>query len=389
VIDVAELIARYSPAEHAARADAYFERLESTDHLRRKPFASIEEAPLLARALSVLIPHLHLFPGARVLDFGAGTCWSSIILGYLGCDVVALDVSAAALAIGASIKADDPIARNLPIAFERWDGAALGLPDESIDRIVCIDAFHHVADQRATLAEMFRVMKPGAVAAFHEVGPRHSRGVLSQFEMANFGVIENDIDVRAIERTAKRIGFRSMRAAYFQTGAMLVRVGRFERWLAGWWWPWEVVRFLYTIARELDNRRVFFLIKGAPPRRRRRAFIGRLRVDATISGDRIAVRFDAKNLGRAVWNASGSSDIVNLGVHLRSDAGETIALDYARIAVSQGAVPPGSSVSGAGEIALPGLTSFELVFDLVCEGKLWFESAGGRPVSIRFSKPNA
>lgn len=41
-----------------------------------------------------------LFPGVRILDFGAGTCWMSRLLAMLGCNVTAVDVSRKALEVG-------------------------------------------------------------------------------------------------------------------------------------------------------------------------------------------------------------------------------------------------------------------------------------------------
>ena len=39
---------------------------------------------------------------------------------------------------------------------------------ESYDRIIMVDAFHHVADQSATAAELFRMLKPGGRIVIEE-----------------------------------------------------------------------------------------------------------------------------------------------------------------------------------------------------------------------------
>ena len=109
-IDFRDVVARYSFAEHAARADHYFAALDLSSPVARKPFASPHEAAELCVGVAALLPDLLLFPGARVLDFGAGTCWMSRLLAMLGCHVTAVDVSRKALALGEALIRGDALA---------------------------------------------------------------------------------------------------------------------------------------------------------------------------------------------------------------------------------------------------------------------------------------
>ncbi len=45
---------------------------------------------------------------------------------------------------------------------------ALPFPDEAFDRVVIVDALHHVADQAATAREMWRVLRPGGRIVIQE-----------------------------------------------------------------------------------------------------------------------------------------------------------------------------------------------------------------------------
>ncbi|RME87179.1 MAG: methyltransferase domain-containing protein [Anaerolineae bacterium] len=45
---------------------------------------------------------------------------------------------------------------------------ALPFPDESFDRVVIVDALHHVADQAATAGEMWRVLRSGGRIVIQE-----------------------------------------------------------------------------------------------------------------------------------------------------------------------------------------------------------------------------
>src|SRR3954469_4562163 len=99
-LDVKKLIESMTPQEHILCADAYFGSIANDAPQLRKPFDSPTETPNVLRDLSIVLHGLKLFYGARVVDFGAGTCWLSKAFAYLGCDTIALDVSRAALALG-------------------------------------------------------------------------------------------------------------------------------------------------------------------------------------------------------------------------------------------------------------------------------------------------
>ena len=194
-IDVRDLIARYDAARHVELADAYFEPRMDNIALRRKPFIVANEMIHILTAFAHVVDGLRLFPQLRLLDFGAGTAWSSRYLASLGCQVTAIDVSKNALQIGRSIHQEDPMTRDLPIEFRVSDGRSIPVADKSFDRILSFDAFHHVADQKTVLAEFSRVLRDDGVAAFAEPSPYHSLAPSSQFEMQTYDVIENDIRV--------------------------------------------------------------------------------------------------------------------------------------------------------------------------------------------------
>ena len=84
-IDVRDLIARYDAARHVELADAYFEPRMDNIALRRKPFIVANEMIHILTAFAHVVDGLRLFPQLRLLDFGAGTAWSSRYLASLGC----------------------------------------------------------------------------------------------------------------------------------------------------------------------------------------------------------------------------------------------------------------------------------------------------------------
>ena len=89
--------------------------------------------------------------GERIADFGCGQSLFHDALRSHSPPPTFLDISRSALltiAYGERVRAD---LRRLPFA------------DASYDRILCIGVIHHLPDARAALAEIARVMRPGAL----------------------------------------------------------------------------------------------------------------------------------------------------------------------------------------------------------------------------------
>ena len=261
-ISVADIMARFTAAEHLARADAYFVREDEEASLFRRPFQSPADSPTRLAGMSTVLQLLALPPGARVLDFGCGTGWLARCMATMGAEVVATDVSPKVLELARRFLMRDPLADELRVEFRRFDGVRLPVEDASMDRVVSFDAFHHVLDQAATLAEMARVLKPGGIAVFHEPGPEHSGTPDAQYEMRHFTVIENDIDVHAIWRMAQNCGFTDIRLALPALESQIVRLGDFDRIVRGRPSMPDLRAAMQNIFDYSYNLRIFALYKG-------------------------------------------------------------------------------------------------------------------------------
>ena len=158
-------------------ADGYFRSvLAAPDPLLAKPLATASEAVEVLSNFAQVLALLEAAPGDRVLDFGVGSCWTSRFLVQLGYEVVAVDVSSAALELGRQLFSRLPVIGPRPApTFLLFDGHRFLLDDVSVDRIVVVDSFHHVPNPEVVLAEMGRVLRNGGRAVFHESGPNHSR----------------------------------------------------------------------------------------------------------------------------------------------------------------------------------------------------------------------
>lgn len=260
LVDVKELINEFSVEELCRNAENYFARIKDSENLLAKPFANSNDAQHLLVEISHLIRGLKLYPYMTILDFGSGTCWASIILNQMDYSVISLDVSLTSLKIGEELKKRYPtFGKKPPHKFMHFNGRKIDLPDESIDRIFGLDAFHHVPNQLEVLSEMARVLKKGGIAGFSEPGPNHSKQPQSQFEVRHFKVVENDILLDDILEKAKKVGFTGMRVCISSTYPLIVPLNEFNNFLHD---KKQIKAYLAMTDNRMRNFPTFFLYKG-------------------------------------------------------------------------------------------------------------------------------
>ncbi len=233
LIDAEALLASTSVEDLAARADELVRSMEDPSALLAKPCGSLREAPDLLACFGLLLSGLAPLPGMKVLDFGAGSCWTSHFLTQMGCRVVAMDISEAMIDLGRRRYKEHPVFGTQPAPeFSVFDGHRMDLDDGSVDRVLCFDALHHVANMREVLLEMGRVLAPGGVAGFSEPGPNHSKDAQSQHEMRRYGVPERDLVLEDVWVLAREAGFKDLSVAVFAPSPQWVSLDVFEAFIA-------------------------------------------------------------------------------------------------------------------------------------------------------------
>jgi SAM-dependent methyltransferase len=380
-IDVQALIARYSAAEHVARADAYFGGMTGDAKVLRKPFFGIRETQANLYGAAAALQLLRLFLGARVLDFGAGTGWFSRMLAFMECQPIAVDVSAKALELGRVAFERDPLAAGLAIDWRVYDGMTLPLAAESVDRIICYDSFHHVADQAAVLREFGRVLVPGGRVVFHEPGPEHSKSPISQFEMRQHGVIENDIVVERIGAMAEASGFTGLELALTAPRVPVVSLADYQRIVGGDATLRDASAQFKGLRNAAESLRIFAMTKGdaITDSRAGTGLAGEVAVQLMqINGAVIRGRARVVNTGAAVWRASTDEPGgVWLGI---KEPDNKVEIDAGRIFLSAVPIEPGQVVEVDFTIPVPLTRPARLAFDLVAEWVVWFETLGAVPL---------
>lgn len=383
-VDVRELIESLEPEALRASADAYFGGMTLESAQCRKPFMDPANSVHLCSHLGLLFNAAALFRGCRVLDFGCGTGWLTLALSHMGCHASGVDISANAVRLSRKLADQDPTTQRGEIDYHVYDGVRLPFDDASFDRIVCFDAFHHVADQAATLREFARVLRPGGRAAFVEPGPQHSTTAQSQAEMINFNVIENDVDMNVVGRYAREAGFESPEFLLQFQRPLFIGADEFHRWSSEGVDSREARRLLAELLSPMTDGQYFYLQKGSaqPDSRRSEGLAGRLElVDSRFhpsahGGGLLEFRIRARNTGEAVWlcddRAAGQ---VKLAAIALTVDGQVSNINLARFALPKPLVQPGETAEISGSVHLSASEAQRTRFDLVSEMVTWFSQS--------------
>lgn len=138
-------------------------------------------------------------PVECVLDLAGGTGRVADALATADYDPLVADVSRGMLSLARD--------RGLPVV--QVDAGNLPFRDDAVDAAVVVDAYHHLPDQIAALAETARVVAPGGVVVIRDFDPTtlRGRGVVAAERLVGMGSRFAPVDDVAAELT--RAGLRS------------------------------------------------------------------------------------------------------------------------------------------------------------------------------------
>ncbi len=392
-IDVRELMHLYTVEELCQTAEDYYSGSTDWSGLLSKPYVCVQETPELLICFAQLLQGILPVGGMDVLDFGAGPGWASHALTQLGAKVIVSDVSATALKITAARFERWPIQTpHTPPRYTHFNGRTFDLPDASLDRIVCIDAFHHIPNPQEVLCEMGRILRDGGIAAFAEPGPKHSWSPGAQYEMKHHHVVENDVIIEDIWKMAKKAGFGDIRLSVFGTSPFQVSLDEFNDFLQG---GHVANQALQGIQHYMTNsRRLFFLIKGGERPKDSRSpegLGGVLEVRTTQrrvkAGERIKLECKAMNTGKLNWlQASKSFGSVWFGMSTisRGDGLSEPGSFASPLPLEEtNGLLPGKSINFQIELDAPAAPgNYTMEFDLVAQQVAWFQNCGSQTVKI-------
>ena len=388
VIDPKELIAELSIEELNTFSDDYYKKLPLPTFQQAKPFSASGETAQHFIHLGLIFEALQLGPSLKVLDFGAGTCWVSKMIWQMGCSVVSTDVSAEALRLGEELFSKYPVPKNTKSDWEArlFDGHRIDAEDDTFDRIISYDVFHHVPNQEETIKEFFRVMKDGGIIALSEPLGNHSSSAESQKEMRDFTVLENDLDMHGLKALFNNAGFKG---PYFKIAAdptLGISIEDRDAVMRG-----ELPNHILSNIQDfVGSKGIFWFTKGDPiPDSRRPQGLSHTITPSqpeftATAGGLLQVPLTLVNNGTSRWLHDNLDvfGVVNVGTQIVDpESGEVLA-DHARARF-----PRDIDAGETYEIEIP-LTFdkpgvYHARIDLVSEYVCWFSDQGSKPVIIK------
>lgn len=164
------------PSEHIRRINSYYRMSErgyelflwGSKHFGYYPDnAKISERQAQENLQDLVAEKLELTTADHILDAGCGQGVVAIHLTKkYGCRVYGIDTLDFEIPKAQKrAKAQDVAART---SFEQMDYSATSFPNDHFDCVYTTETLSHSADLRKTIAELFRVLKPGGRAAFFE-----------------------------------------------------------------------------------------------------------------------------------------------------------------------------------------------------------------------------
>ena len=396
-IDPKQLIDDLGVGGLCRTAEEYYKKITDPWPQMAKPFSHLPETPEMLCKLGALLAGLRLGKSMHVLDFGSGPCWLSRFLNQLQCSTVSVDPSSTALNLGKKLFEELPILGNLvrPPLFIPFDGHRIDIESESVDRIVCFDTFHHVPNQREVIEEFFRVLKPGGIAGFSEPGPNHSGMPQSQYEMKNYNVLENDIDLREIKLISEEVGFTDLYLKLIGSPDRDLSYNEFLGICFERTWAKRITRHLAWkkimrhLAGSMEQSNVFFLVKGSyvADSRSHSGLQHHIETPKTHYvckvNESIELTLTIRNTGSATWLHSNiqSIGVTNIGLHLYDQNFNLTDLDFLRYGFQEDIVP-GQEVIKTVSLSLTQPGHYYIGVDLVSEYIGWFENFGSAPVVL-------
>lgn len=387
----AELVARTDALNEAA--ERYFTTFSDTAFLLNKPFSDTSAFSKHLFSLGVLLEGLRLRTTDVVVELGAGSCWASHFLNRFGCRTISLDVSRTALSLGEELFRRDPGTRwDLKPEFHAYDGHAFPLPDGCCSKVLVVDAFHHIPNQREILTEMARILGPDGIVAMSEPGVGHAGTEASKHEVREYGVLENELVLEDVAALAQSCGFREVRVVVASPHAFWeIPASDLGAFIQGK----GFTAFWDNQANGLLASHYILMYKGdpSPTTRQPRAVGARIEVPdvagvvQATAGEPVTLRVTLLNTSETKWLHGERPDggWTRLGAHLyRERDGVNVVVDFDWFRAELPRDMPTQDRTDL-TVTLPALSEpglYHVVFDMVIEGFAWFGERGSSTTTV-------
>jgi len=371
-------------------SEKYFEHSENREFWLNRPFSHPETVGKYLERFGLLLATLGIRPGDKVLDFGCGTGWTSIMLARMGADVMGMDIAPAALDIARESAARELLEDTRErLAFAVYSGNRLEISDGEVDFVVVFDAFHHFPNPMEILREFHRVLPPHGRFGFAEPGAGHAASESSIAEAAH-GILEQDLDLEQFYRSALTAGFRDLELAIpaLEPEILTLPMGRMRSFLRGMSWivPQDFLRKAVLTGPIGVFRKGPYPVSSLNPRTHLAEIRPAVSRVPAAAGTELTIAVRVTNRTETVWLRGGrrGRGYVRLGAHLLDDSGAMLDHDYGRAELPRD-LRRGESAEMEIRLRAPDSPGSYIVrLDMVNEGMCWFAQHGSPSSDVRF-----
>lgn len=376
-IDYKTLLGSFTEEEHHLRAENYFANIAETEYLIAKPFYIYDGASSLLGNFAALLHAAELYPGCEVLDYAAGSGWTSRIFAQMGCNVLGVDVSLSALEIAQKMLETYPLIGTFGnLGFVTAENMS-SFAQATFDRITIMDGFHHVDNQYQLLEKFYYLLRPGGYVVMSEPGRNHSSTPQAQSEMRQFGVLERDLLVEEIDHMAKEIGFSGVDFAIYNPIPTFYPINHFADIFNSHKKTVSALTENY-----MQNHNLVRLRKPGNEIIDSRRGVG---LSASLNFTKLSDGYliSILNSGSSNWRPSGTEvGSVNLGIsHVEGD-GLIRSLGERKFSLGSEIIKPGQSISiKISKLELENMGPV-IELDLIAEKVIWFGQLTGQVLRI-------
>jgi SAM-dependent methyltransferase len=367
----------------------YYDDPAKQEFWRNKPFSDPKWAPWFLSRFGFLLSALRIRPGDRVLDFGCGTGWTSIMLAQMGAEVIALDVSEGALNLGRE-NSSRMLSKEQKskIRFEPFHGSSIAADDGFFDFVIVFEAIHHLPNPNRILHEFSRVLDGFGYFGFAEPGIGHA-ATHTSVEEAALGILEEDLDVERLYRTGLEAGFKELELLVpaLSPDNLTLPMKRARRFLRGLSWlvPADFARSEILRAPIGIFRKTEHAITSMHPKAHAAIIQPTQRKFSVAAGSPFTIEVEVRNATDTVWlkSANRGKGYVQLGAHLLNGNGQMEQFEFGRTDLPRDMQQGHRERISLNLIAPSERGDYVVGIDLVNEGICWFGDEGSRTVDVQ------
>ncbi len=368
----------------------YYDREDLKDFWFRKPYSDVRWAGQFLGRFGQLLCALNIQSGDKILDYGCGSGWTSIMMARMGAEVVGTDIAPAVLQIAEfSANQTMPAPDRERVRFENFPENRIPYPDEHFDSVVIFEAYHHLPNPKTIMNEIYRVLSPNGLFVYAEPGTAHKESELAQSEMEQ-GILEQDLDLESLYRTGMEAGFQNMEVflPFIEPHLISLPMKRARWYLRGF------SRFVpsYLIRAAILSAPAGVFIKG--PHRitslHPHSHIARIRTEMRTliakPDSVVKIEVEVHNPSDTVWLKNGrrGRGFVRLGAQLLDQQLNIVNQDFGRAPLKND-MTKNSTMTIAIDLKAPSTPGNYIVrLDMVNEGICWFASQGSPALEIPF-----